>query len=230
MSRALVTLTFAAMTALTGFQAGGAVLDAVRSGDGSDAARAGYSALRLGVVLAFTLFVAVRPASIRPSREPLAFASCAAAIAAIVLLRKPDADAGTGLVVAGDLVALAFEAWLLVSVVALGRCFGILPEARGLVTGGPYRLVRHPVYLGELGAAGGLLIAAPTGWNVAMGILFLVSQLVRMRLEEQELAAQFTEYEAYARRTPRLVPRLRRGGRLAPAPVPVAVSSAHPRR
>jgi protein-S-isoprenylcysteine O-methyltransferase Ste14 len=230
MSRLLVTLLFGAMTALTAVQAAGAVADAVDTGARADAAAALYAVLRLGVVLAFTLFVAVRPSPLRPAREPLAFASCAAAIAAIVLLRRPDESAGTSLVLAGDAVALVFEAWLLASVLTLGRCFGILPEARGLVTHGPYRLVRHPVYLGELGAVGGLLIAAPTWWNAALALLFFLAQLVRMRLEERELTAQFPAYEAYARRTPGLVPRLRRDGGLAPAPVPVPVSSIHPRR
>ena len=58
---------------------------------------------------------------------------------------------------------------MLVAALALGRCFGVLPEARGLVTHGPYRLVRHPLYLGELAAMGGLLVASPSPRNLALG-------------------------------------------------------------
>jgi protein-S-isoprenylcysteine O-methyltransferase Ste14 len=99
---------------------------------------------------------------------------------------------------------------MLGATLALGRCFGVLPEARGLVTGGPYRVVRHPLYLGELGACAGLVIASPSGWNFALAVVFAVAQGARMRMEEQELSHQFPEYGAYAARTPRLIP-LRRG-------------------
>jgi len=91
-------------------------------------------------------------------------------------------------------------------VLALGRCFGVLPEARGLVTRGPYRLVRHPVYLGEIAALTGLTIAAPAPVHVAMLAVFIFAQLTRMRLEEAALTEAFPEYAAYAARTSRLLP------------------------
>lgn len=171
------------------------------------AAVVGYSVLKLGVVLAFSVFVFMRDPARRPSREPIAFAVCAAAVGSLVLLQRPSASASAPLVVAGDLVTLASCAWLLVAVLALGRCFGVLPEARGLVMHGPYRLVRHPVYLGELGACAGLVIAAPTAWNLTAAALFAAAQAARMRLEEAALLAEFPQYARYAARTPRLVPR-----------------------
>ena len=155
---------------------------------------------RPAVFAAFCVFVFLRKPSKRPSREPVAFLACAAAILAVIALREPPEAASTALVVAGELVTVAFGVWLLVSVLALGRCFGVLPEARGLVTHGPYRFVRHPVYLGELGAAAGLVLAAPTAWNAGVLAVFLGAQAVRMRLEERALAAEFPEYSAYAAR------------------------------
>jgi protein-S-isoprenylcysteine O-methyltransferase Ste14 len=165
----------------------------------------GYWTLKAAIVAAFTFFIAVRPESRRPSRDPLAFVACAAALVLVVILRQPSGSSTT-LVLAGDFVALASYVWLLASVLALGKCFGILPEARGLVTRGPYRFVRHPVYLGELGAVLGFVIGAPTFWNIGVLVAFYAAQAVRMRLEEQALTREFPEYAGYAAATPRLVP------------------------
>lgn len=167
----------------------------------------GYWVLKTAVIGAFAYFVAVRPASRRPSRDPVAFVACAAALVLLVVLRQPSSSS-TSLVLAGNFVALASYGWLLASVLVLGKCFGILPEARGLVTRGPYRFVRHPVYLGELGAVLGFVIGAPTFWNIGVLVAFYVAQAVRMRLEEQALGREFQEYAGYAAVTPRLVPRV----------------------
>jgi protein-S-isoprenylcysteine O-methyltransferase Ste14 len=49
---------------------------------------------------------------------------------------------------AGGLVLVTFAAGMsLLSLLSLGRLFGVRPALRGLATGGPYRLVRHPMYL-----------------------------------------------------------------------------------
>jgi protein-S-isoprenylcysteine O-methyltransferase Ste14 len=118
----------------------------------------------------------------------------------------PDSGTPPVLLLAGDAVAVAGSVWIFASVLALGRCFGVLPEARGLVTRGPYRVVRHPVYLGEIAALAGLTIAAPAPVHVVMLAVFVLAQLVRMRLEEAALTEAFPEYAAYAARTSRLLP------------------------
>jgi protein-S-isoprenylcysteine O-methyltransferase Ste14 len=207
-SRWLATGAFALLAAGTAMNAGQALQDALSDPALRAGLVGGYWVLKLGVVLAFTAFVLVRGPSRRPSRDPVAFVSCAAAIVAVVALRPPGETTATTLVLAGDLLTLVSCGWLLVAVLALGRCFGILPEARGLVTRGPYRLVRHPVYLGELGAAAGLVVASPSLWNVGALAVFACAQAVRMPLEERALSAEFPEYGEYAAQTPRLVPRL----------------------
>jgi protein-S-isoprenylcysteine O-methyltransferase Ste14 len=208
MSRWTVTAVFVALTVATATGAVAEWRDALADPALRAVAEAGYASLRTAIVLAFTLFVFTRGPSRRPSRDPVAFTACGAAVVGIVLLEAPPETAATSLVVAGDLVAFAACVWLLIAVVSLGRCFGVLPEARGLVTGGAYRYVRHPVYLGELAACGGLVLAAPTVRNFFVAAVFAVAQAVRMRLEEQELENQFPEYRQYAAVTPRLVPRL----------------------
>jgi protein-S-isoprenylcysteine O-methyltransferase Ste14 len=206
MTRVIVGALFLAFAVSSTAHGVGMAGDAL--GDGTLRAwlPAGFTALKTAVVTAFAYFVVVRPPSRRPARDPVAFAACAAALFGGAALGGPSGGTGTATLLAGEALALVSCAWLLASVLTLGRCFGILPEARGLVTRGPYRLVRHPVYLGELGAFAGLVIAAPTAWNLAMALLILVAQLVRMRLEERALEREFPEYGAYAARTPRLVP------------------------
>src|SRR5512133_1092983 len=46
-----------------------------------------------------------------------------------------------------DILGYALIFWSLLSI---GKCFGIAPADRGLIMRGPYRWVRHPMYLGEL--------------------------------------------------------------------------------
>jgi protein-S-isoprenylcysteine O-methyltransferase Ste14 len=90
----------------------------------------------------------------------------------------------------------------------LGRSFSVMSEARRLVTSGPYRIVRHPLYLCEEIAIIGIFLPY-WGWPAAL--LFathLAVQLLRLRNEERVLAEAFPDYAGYARRTARLIPGL----------------------
>jgi protein-S-isoprenylcysteine O-methyltransferase Ste14 len=210
--RLLLVALFGLFTYLRAGDAWRAVTFATEDRSLDAAVDALYDVLRLGVIASFGVFIALRGPSARPSRDPIAFAACAAAVVSLVSLQAPGRSFPAGEVLAGDVIATISCLWQLVAVLALGRCFGFLPEARGLVTRGPYRLVRHPVYLGELGACAGLIVAAPSSWNLGCGVAFAAAQAVRMRLEEQTLIAEFPSYSAYAATTPRLIPRLRTRG------------------
>lgn len=103
-------------------------------------------------------------------------------------------------VVALQLAGLSIALWGLLT---LGRSFGIAPADRGLVKAGPYRLVRHPIYLGELIGLVGILLSAPTWTNGALFMLIAASLVARSWLEEEAIAG----YDAYAGRVRwRLVP------------------------
>ena len=101
------------------------------------------------------------------------------------------------------LVGLTYTVWALGY---LRRSFSILPEARRLVTGGPYALSRHPLYLGE-GLAAIALNLPTVSWPGAITLaFFLVAQYLRIRAEERVLERQFPEYADYRRRVPRYLP------------------------
>ncbi|MGH9371942.1 MAG: methyltransferase family protein [Vicinamibacterales bacterium] len=80
---------------------------------------------------------------------------------------------------------------------SLGRSFGLMPANRGVVSGGLYRLVRHPIYMGYLLTHFGFLAAHPTGWNLVMLVGGDIALMWRAVLEERTLAKD-AAYQSYA--------------------------------
>jgi protein-S-isoprenylcysteine O-methyltransferase Ste14 len=77
------------------------------------------------------------------------------------------------------------------------------------VTSGVYGVIRHPSYLGLLVNALGWALAFRSGVGVLLTALLVPPLLARIRAEEKLLHDQFDgEYEAYCRRTWRLIPGL----------------------
>ena len=77
------------------------------------------------------------------------------------------------------------------------------PKSDTLITSGPYRFARHPVYLGMVISAIGLTIGLRSLWAVLAVLLLLVpTGIYRARLEERALARKFgVEWDNYSRRT-----------------------------
>ncbi len=83
---------------------------------------------------------------------------------------------------------------------------GIQPGHRQIATG-PYRLVRHPGYLGEIASISGVSLALSSLVGMAMAIFLIPLLIWRMGTEEEMLLAQFgDEYREYMQRTKRLIP------------------------
>lgn len=134
----------------------------------------------------------------------IAFTGTFSAIAASFL---PGGGRHELLVVPADVLAtigLAYSVW---GLAYLRRSFSIVPEARRLVTGGPYRFSRHPVYLGEIVTAIGVNLAT-AGWPSTLAVAyFILAEVLRMRWEERVLAEAFPDqYPAYAARVSRFFP------------------------
>ncbi len=97
---------------------------------------------------------------------------------------------------------------------SLGREFrvqAVVTEDQRLVTVGPYRVIRHPIYASLLG----LLLATGftiTQWPALLASLavFLVGTEIRVRVEDALLAARFgADFEAYRKRTAAYIPFVR---------------------
>lgn len=85
---------------------------------------------------------------------------------------------------------------------------GAAAGRQSLVTGGPYALVRHPMYSGLVLAGLGSLLLYAT-WTSLFFALFAPAVLLRARHEEAALQAEFgAAWQAYCRRVPAFFPRL----------------------
>ncbi len=82
---------------------------------------------------------------------------------------------------------------------SLGRSFGLIPANRGVVTAGPYAIVRHPIYAGYLITHLAFLAAHPTGANIGIVVIADAALVWRALLEERVLAGD-RAYRAYCSR------------------------------
>jgi hypothetical protein len=108
--------------------------------------------------------------------------------AAAFVLAEPTRDwlvAGAALMAAGE----AFRIW----------ASGHIDKGREVTRSGPYRFVRHPLYLGSAIMGAGFIVAAHSWWVALMGIVYVaVTYVAAMRTEEAALEARFGgEYAAY---------------------------------
>lgn len=108
----------------------------------------------------------------------------------------------------GFIIAMFGAVLAIFSFIHLRRSFAIMPAVRSVVTSGPYRALRHPLYLGELLYAIGMVML---GFNVLSVVLLVLSAVVlvmRVNIEERKLL-QYPEYADYARKVRyRMIPPL----------------------
>jgi protein-S-isoprenylcysteine O-methyltransferase Ste14 len=94
----------------------------------------------------------------------------------------------------------------LLSKIYLNRSFGLVAANRGVKVGGPYRIVRHPMYLGYIINQLGFLTASFSPTNLAIYLLAWTFQIARVR-EEEHVLQQDPSYRQFAGRvTSKLIP------------------------
>ena len=143
---------------------------------------------------------------LRPQGPWPRIAGLAGFIAPLVLAFTPRANLQGAAAFASAALMLAGTLGAIWAIAYLGRAFSIMPQARALVTNGPYRFVRHPLYAAELLAVAGVMMEHVQPWAILAYVLAALAQLPRIVWEERVLTEAFPNYVDYQRRTARLIP------------------------
>lgn len=129
--------------------------------------------------------------------------AAAAVVTAISLVGPPLLRATDGPSLAPDLVTATVSAVGLIIIISgkltLGRSFGVIPANRGVVVGGPYTLVRHPIYTGYLITHVAFVAAHPRPWNAIVVLCADTALIIRALMEERVLVDD-DAYRAYCAR------------------------------
>jgi protein-S-isoprenylcysteine O-methyltransferase Ste14 len=113
---------------------------------------------------------------------------------------------GKGLQALADVLLISGMAWAVWSLRHLDRSVSVLAQARAIVVHGPYRWVRHPLYVGELVSSLGLAIAVNSYPALALWVVMCALQIYRAVREEQVLLQALPAYRTYRSRTAALLP------------------------
>jgi protein-S-isoprenylcysteine O-methyltransferase Ste14 len=124
----------------------------------------------------------------------------------IGVLLRPDGEHAAWGIWAGTLLQLVGAAVVVAGLVSLGRSFGFAAGDRGVVTRGPYGLVRHPMYAAYLLLGSGYLLQSLSWPNAAIVVIGTLCNGGRALAEERVLTAN-PDYLGYRRRVPhRILP------------------------
>ena len=165
---------------------------------------------RLLVVAFFAIAVVLFVVRSRPVRTSTGLMPRLVAIAGTFILTAiavaPTEAAVSARTVLAALLLLLGNAVAALSLWTLGRSFSVMPEARRLITSGPYAAVRHPIYLGEILAGFGMALQSTSPAALPILCAFIALQMQRARYEETVLQQAFPEYAQYKGKTARLIP------------------------
>lgn len=111
---------------------------------------------------------------------------------------------------AGLLVECAgiFLAVLSIYIIGINN-FNITPTVKQnseLITSGPYRIIRHPMYVAQLIAVLPLIVDYFSWFRIIAFVLLLIILLLKIEFEESLLKAHFPNYHAYMEKTKKLIP------------------------
>jgi len=122
------------------------------------------------------------------------------------ILYLPRAELSLPWLIASDVFQIVGFTGAALVLARLGKSFSIMPEARALVTGGPYAHARHPLYAVEMLCIAGNAILFLQPWAGLLAALVAALQVARSVFEERVLGEAYPEYAGYRARVKRFIP------------------------
>ncbi len=153
------------------------------------------------------IFILCRAPSSEVSRSPLDWLLGVAASLMPLLIVTGSGNHYSAAIMVAVILCMLFGALLELSAkIVLGRSFGLVAANRGVVTDGPYRFVRHPIYAGYTLVHVGYLLSSPSLHNAVLYASTLALQIARIMREERILMRDETYRAMAARVRYRLLP------------------------
>lgn len=129
-------------------------------------------------------------------------------VAMLTLLLSGNLLSLSPLVVAGQLLAVAIGVWARRSFMAGQFSVHAEPGEGQLLSNGPYRYIRHPMYAAALLLVWSGILGHISPITVAIGVITTVVIAIRITVEEQFLRTRYPGYGEYTHKTKRVIPLL----------------------
>jgi len=127
-------------------------------------------------------------------------------LAILVLLISGNLFSRSPVVIAGQIAAVLLAVWARRSFEPAQFSIHAEPIGKSLLSTGPYRFIRHPMYTAALLLLWTSILGHVSPLNVGLGLLVTAVIFVRMVTEEQFLQTTYPDYVTYAGKTKRIIP------------------------
>ncbi len=130
------------------------------------------------------------------------------ALAILFLIVTGNFFSSSPFVIAAQVLALALMIWARRSFHAGQFSTNAEPKEGTLMSNGPYRFIRHPMYAASLLLSWSSILGHLSTITMIIGLIITLNIANRIGVEEQYLREHFPDYAEYARKTKRILPYL----------------------